>query len=178
MLWPNEPPNDSARPAVPARSVAVPIALGLLLLCSGCLVRNAIWSKPVLRDFPVALSSDSITTNTFHLPAHRYDVYLCHQEPCSLMQRRPEEGMPVSTSVACDINVKISRGPRGCPVVFEQHTTKAGLMSFGATHANYDLGYFELASGGEFTMVISNAPSQHNDTVCHARVEVREILPK
>ena len=63
-------------------------------------------------------------------------------------------------------------------MVFERHTTRAGLMTFGATAANYDLGYFELASSGDFTIAVSNAPSWHDDTVCHAKVEIREILPK
>jgi hypothetical protein len=51
-------------------------------------------------------------------------------------------------------------------------------MRYGSTNASYDLGYFESGMRGKLTMVVSNSPSLHDDSVCHARVEVIEILPK
>jgi len=146
-------------------------------LCTGC-GRNAMWSTPDMSSTPVALATTSVTTNEFTLRSARYGVYLFHQEPCSVIQHHTNDPMPYPKQVACDVSVTIRRGFIGGPVLFQQRTTTAGLMRFGSSEARYDLGYFESALGGKLVMVVSNMPNQHDDSVCHSRVDVIELLPK
>lgn len=85
--------------------------------------------------------------------------------------------MPYPRAIGCDVDVTIRRGQIGHPLL-RHRTTNAVLMRFGSTNAFYDLGYFESGMRGTLTMIVSNSPSRHDDSVCHARVEVIEILPK
>ena len=80
--------------------------------------------------------------------------------------------------IPCDVAVSVYRGRIDSSPLLHKHTTNAMLMHYGGTNAYYDLGYFEAGMHGELLMVVSNAPSRHDDSVCHARVEVVEMLPK
>ena len=63
-------------------------------------------------------------------------------------------------------------------MLFQQRITNAALATFGSLEARFDLGYFESAVSGKLVVVVSNAPSQHDDSVCHSRVDIIELLPK
>ena len=125
----------------------------------------------------LALASANVRTNEFTLRSARYGIYLHHQEPCSVIQHLATDPMPYPNQIGCDVSVVIHRGRVNGPVLLERRTTNAVLMTFGRG-ARYDLGYFESAERGPLVMVVSNTPSQHEDSVCHARVEVVENTTK
>jgi hypothetical protein len=136
------------------------------------------WSTPDKYSMPLALASASVTTNAFTLRSARYGIYLYHQKPCTVIQLRATDPMPYPNHISCDLSVTIHRGSVEGPILVQQRTTNATLMTFGGGGARYDLGYFESARRGRLLMVVSNAPSQHDDSVCHSRVDVVELLIK
>jgi hypothetical protein len=133
------------------------------------------WSTPDSFSMPLALASASVSTNEFSVRSARYGVYLVHQEPCSLIKHHATDPMPYPRGIPCDVDITIRRGPL---LLFEQHTTTSTLMHFGSVKASYDLGYFESGMRGKLSMIVSNSAIRHDDSVCHARVEVIEILLK
>lgn len=127
---------------------------------------------------PFALASASKNTAEFTLPSARYGVYLVHDAACSTIRvEHPEHVYErYKDKVACDLTVTIYRYMLDGPILLERHLTAAPMASSANFEAAYDLGYFETAEQGKLVIVVSNAPSRHDDAACHARVEVREIV--
>ena len=120
---------------------------------------------------PLALASAS---------TRRYGAYLVHQSPCSLLHiEHPAHVYErYKDEVDCDITITIHRYFPDGPVLLERHVTTARLAKSNNDEVSYDLGYFETAEQGKLVMVVSNAPSRHDDSTCHARIEVCELLRK
>jgi len=149
----------------------------VVFLAAGC-ARNIIWTKPDSHCMPLALSSASVTTNEFTLRAARYRVYLLHQTPCAVTTNQHPARIyeHYNKNIDCDISVTVRRDYG--PVLFEKRVTNAELSMSSMFDAIYRLGYFETAERGRLVMVVSNTPSLHDDSRCHAQVWVEEILPK
>jgi hypothetical protein len=163
--------------AAPIRAISMISLTVVACLFAGC-GRNAIWSTPDSHSVPLALALPNVTTNKFTLRSARYSVSLFHQKPCSVIQSYNTNLNEFPKQIGCDISIMIRRGTAQGPVLLDKHTTNAILMSFGSSSARYRLGYFESAVRGRLVMIVSNSPSAHDDTLCHARVDVVELLPK
>ena len=141
------------------------------------------WVKPDTFKLPLALASTNVTTNEFTFRAARYGIYLFHYPPCSVIQMQHpandyEQRQRYKGQVPCDMTITIHRALLEGPILFRQTITNAQLGGDSNDEAFYDLGYFETSERGKLVMVLSNNPSAHNDSICHARVVVAEILTK
>ena len=161
---------------IPKWSISFFLATNLLAGCA----RNAIWTTPDSYSMPLALASPSTKTAEFTLRSARYWVHLVHQTPCAVthLQHPTHVYDRYNDMVSCDLTVTIRRWLPDGPILFERHITKAQLGASSTDETFYDLGYFETSERGKLTMTISNTPSRHDDSACHARVIVSEILPK
>ena len=129
---------------------------------------------------PLALASSSSQTAEFSLPSARYGVYLVHQASCPATRlQHPEHAYERDKDkIDCDLAVTIHRFLPEGPILLDQHLNVARFAWSTSDEAAYDLGYFETAERGKVVMTVTNIPGQHDDSVCHARVEVREIFRK
>jgi hypothetical protein len=159
------------------------LTLGLCL-SAGC-ARNMLlpWVKPDTFELPLALASASVTTNQFTFRSARYGIYLFHYAPCSVIQMQNptndyERNQQYKGEIPCDISIAIHLASLEGPVLFQQRITNAKLGMSSSDDAFYDLGYFETSERETLVMVLSNAPGAHDDSICHARVVVSEILTK
>ena len=156
----------------------------ILLLAAACLLIAFGWvaarssSAPSSCSLPLALTASSIHTAEITLRSARYGVYLVHQAPCaSIRIEHPEHVYNrYKNTVDCDLTITIHRYMADGPILLQSHTTAAKMAMSTNAEAFYDLGYFETAEDGKLVMVASNVPSRHDDSVCHARVEIRELF--
>ena len=183
MHGPRQPPpslslgslGDYTR-MIPKCSIWFVAAVSLLAGCA----RNAIWTTPDSYSMPLALATPSVKTGEFTHRSARYGVYLVHHTPCSVthLEHPAHVYERYNAKIDCDIAITIRRWLPDGPILFERHTTKARLAMESNDEASYDLGYFETAERGKLAMVVSNAPSRHDDSACHAHIEVCELLRK
>jgi hypothetical protein len=129
---------------------------------------------------PLALASHSTTTAEFSLRSARYGIYLTHQTPCSTthLEHPPHVYERYNPQISCDISITVRRWLPDGPILFEQHITKAPVGMESNNQASYDLGYFETAERGKLAMTVNSNPSPHDDSACHARIEIIELLRK
>jgi hypothetical protein len=153
-------------------------AVGLFACLWAGRPRNIMWSVPDGYSMPLALGSNNVKTGTFTLRSSRYMIVLVHQRPCPVLHAGASNAMFYASQTPCDIALNIHREYSEFAALFQGRITNANLAISSASQAKYELGYFETAYRGKLVMVVSNAAAQHDDSACHARVEIMELLPK